>query len=310
MCRAVCLNSLFWVLYLQHHTLPQSIKPIGDIATGRDRIIDQSSASSDIMSSGLLDFNTALVTGGGGGLGRAIASYFISQGKKVVIAGRTEKSLQSAVQDLGENATYYVLDTGKIDSISEFIDKITKEHPDLDCLVNNAGVQRPLDVKTISPEDFLHKADEEISINIKGPMHLAIGLLPHFRSKPSAVIMNVSSALGYIPVSVINPVYNGTKAWVHFFSLNLRTQLKDSNVRVVEIVPPQVSTDLHRERENPDDNKGPSAMSVEHFMEDVVDSWKKGDETIGAGPSKKVVERWFGEFGKDYEKAAGAWGKK
>lgn len=262
------------------------------------------------MSSGLLDFNTALVTGGGGGIGKAIASYFVSQGKKVIIAGRTEDNLKSAVQDLGKNATYYVLDTGKTGSLSEFIKKITKEHPDLDCLVNNAGVQRPLDVNNLSPEEFLQKADQEIAININGPMHLAIGLLPHFRSKRSAVVMNVSSVLGYLPSSIINPVYNGTKAWVHFFSMNLRTQLKGSNVRVVEIAPPQVSTDLHRERENPDDNKGPEAMSVEQFMDDVVASWKKGEETIGAGPSKGVVGRWYGEFGEDYEKAAGGWGKK
>jgi len=75
-------------------------------------------------------------------------------------------------------------------------------------------------------------------------MHLAIGLLDHFKSKPSgALIVKVSSFLGYIPTSVINPVYNGTKAWVHFWSMNMRTQLEDTKVRVVEIAPPTVATD-------------------------------------------------------------------
>ena len=78
-------------------------------------------------------------------------------------------------------------------------------------MVNNAGVQRPLAVNEMKPEEFLQKADNEVSINISGPMHLAVGLLPHFRQKPGAVIMNVSSVLGYIPTSIINPVYNGTK---------------------------------------------------------------------------------------------------
>jgi len=158
--------------------------------------------------------------------------------------------------------------------------------------------------------DFLVKADQEININVHGPMHLSVGLLPHFKSKPAAVIMNVSSVLGYIPTSVINPVYNGTKAWVHFFSMNLRTQLEKagSNVKVVEIAPPSVGTDLHREREDPDDNKkdkNPSALTVEEFMDDLIKGWKENKDTIGAGPSQKVVDRWFNEFGGDYAKATG-----
>lgn len=101
---------------------------------------------------------------------------------------------------------YYVLDTSRTSDIAEFISKVTKEHPDLDCLVNNAGVQRPLDVNKMDVEDFLERADDEILTNVNGPLHLAVRLLPHFRKQPGAVIMNVSSVLGYIPTSIINPV--------------------------------------------------------------------------------------------------------
>lgn len=152
-----------------------------------------------------LDFKCALVTGGGGGIGQAISEYFLSVGKKVIICGRTESKLQEASKQM-KNCPYYVLDTGKISAIPEFIRTITKEHPDLDCLVNNAGVQRPLDVNVMSTEEFTQKADQEIAINIQGPMHLAVGLLPHLKQKSGAVIMNVSSVLGYIPTSIINPV--------------------------------------------------------------------------------------------------------
>ncbi|THZ81476.1 short-chain dehydrogenase, partial [Aureobasidium pullulans] len=173
-----------------------------------------------------IDFSasTALVTGGSSGIGRAIAEYFISEGKKVIICGRTESKLQSTCKEIG--ADYYVLDTGDIKAIPGFIKKITQEHPELDCLVNNAGVQRPLNVNDMSAEEFLEKADAEVNINVRGPMHLAVGFLPHFKSKKSAVIMNVSSVLGYIPFSIINPVYNGTKAFVHFNTMNLRSQLE------------------------------------------------------------------------------------
>ncbi|KAI1759372.1 NAD(P)-binding protein [Hypoxylon sp. FL1150] len=250
-----------------------------------------------------MDFKCALVTGGGGGIGKALSEYLISKGKKVIIAGRTESNLQKTAKEIGA-AGYYVLDTGAISDIPAFISRIIKDHPELDCLVNNAGVQRPLQVQKQTPEDFLSKADNELNINIRGPLHLAVGLLSHFKSKPHALIINVSSVLGYVPFSIINPVYNGTKAWLHFWSMNLRSQLRDTNVRVVEIAPPTVATDLHRERENPDDNKkenNPNALSLGEFMQEVSEKLEKGDETIGAGMSADVVEKWYNTFGDMYK---------
>lgn len=135
-----------------------------------------------IMSSSHYSFKTALVTGGGGGIGKALSQQLIKDGKKVIIAGRTESKLQDSAKEIGASA-YYVLDTGDVSSIAGFVKKITNEHPDLDCLVNNAGVQRPLDVNDMATTEFLEKADQEININIRGPMHLALQLLPHLKSK-------------------------------------------------------------------------------------------------------------------------------
>ncbi|KAF8866888.1 NAD(P)-binding protein [Acephala macrosclerotiorum] len=232
------------------------------------------------MAPNTMSFDTALITGGGGGIGKAMAKYFIDQGKKVIIVGRTVKNLQSSAKELGHGITYYALE----------------EHPNLDCLVNNAGVQRPLSSTSFD----LQKADQEINISIQddGPMNLITHFLPHFKSKPHATIIDVSSILGFLPTSVINPVYNGTKAWLHFFTMNLRQQLGESddggeNIKVVEIAPPTVSTDLHREREDPDDNKkekNKNALSVDEFMEDVSKGLQGDKETIGAGMSEKVVE--------------------
>ncbi|TVY25972.1 putative oxidoreductase [Lachnellula hyalina] len=250
-----------------------------------------------------LSFKCAIVTGGGGGIGRAMAEYLISINKKVLIVGRTEKNLAQTAKELGRGTSYYVLDTGDISSIPSFIKKVISEHPDVDCLINNAGVQRPLNVNNFE----LEKADQEININIRGPMHLAIGFLPHFKTKPAATIINVSSALGFIPFSIINPVYNGTKAWLHFWTLNLRTQLAKENVKVVEIAPPMVATDLHRERSDPDDNKkekNSSTLGIEEFMEFVKKGLEADKDTIGAGMSEGIVDRWNKEFGDQYNKAA------
>lgn len=250
-----------------------------------------------------LNFNCAVVTGGAGGIGKELARWFLSQGKKCIIVGRTEDKLQSTAKEI--NATgYYVLDTGKTSDIPSFVKRITSDHPEVDCLVNNAGVQRPLQVS--KTDDFLSKADQEIDINIRGPMHLALALLPHFESKPYALIVNISSVLGFLPSSIINPVYNGTKAWLHFWTMNLRSQLKaqGSKVRVVEIAPPQVETDLHRERENPDDNKkenSPSALSVDEFVQEVAKKLQNGDECISAGPGNAVVDKWFTTYGSSYK---------
>jgi len=255
------------------------------------------------MSLPTYNFKTALITGGGGGIGLELARQLIADGKKVIIAGRTESKLQQASKELGGSA-YYVLDTGDVASIPGFTKRLIAEHPDVDCLVNNAGVQRPLDVNNMKADEFASKADQEIDINIRGPMHLTLHLLPHFKTLPNAVVVNVSSVLGFVPFSVINPVYCGTKAWMHFWSMDLRAQLKDTHVRVVEIAPPTVATDLHREREDPDDNKkekNKAALSVDEFIDETVAKWKKGDEMIAAGMANGIVEAWQGSMGKTFE---------
>lgn len=256
-----------------------------------------------------LPFTCALVTGGGGGIGKAFSAYLVSKGVKVLIAGRTESKLQSAAREIGA-AKYYVLDTGNTSSIPDFISRVTSDHPELDCLMNNAGVQRPLEAFKTPKEEYLQKADQEIDINIRGPMHLALGLLEHFKTKPSAAIINVSSVLGFIPFSVINPVYNGTKAWLHYWTVNMRTQiewagLKDK-IKVIEIAPPMVETDLHRERENPDDNKkknSPRTLSIDEFMSEVTQQLEAGKEMIGAGPSANFLTKWYDAYGEPYSRA-------
>lgn len=257
--------------------------------------------------------DTVLITGGAGGIGRALAENLIKAGKTVLIAGRTESSLKSTADEIGA-AGYYVLDTGKTDQIPSFVKSVIKEHPKLNCIINNAGVQRPLEFpgSNFSNGDYgfdLAKADQEIDINIRGPMYLAVSLLPHFTSLDGpSVIVNVSSSLGFCPTSIINPCYNGTKAWLHAFTVNMRTQLAKNatKVKVVEVAPPMVETDLHRERTNPDDNKksyNSIALELPKFIDEVERGLKQGQDIITAGTGKKVVQLWEDSLGEHYRKS-------
>ena len=140
-----------------------------------------------------------------------MAADLVKRGKKVIIAGRTRDKLEKAAKEIGATA-FYTLDTGDVASIPSFIDQIVKDHPDLDCLINNAGVQRPFQIMGPDYGFDLSSADQEIDINIRGPMHLAVGLIDkHFKKLDGAVLIFVSSVLGFSPFSVVNPVYNGTK---------------------------------------------------------------------------------------------------
>lgn len=127
-------------------------------------------------------------------------------------------------------------------------------------------------------------------------MYPVIGFLQHFKTKRSATVMNASSIPGFIPFNIINPVYNATKAWVHFWTMNLRIQLKGSNIKVVEIVPPTAATNLHRDTKDPGDNKrdeNPNALSIEEFIDYVSKGWDEDKDVVGAGSGVELVERWY-----------------
>ncbi|UZJ55024.1 hypothetical protein CBS101457_004344 [Exobasidium rhododendri] len=257
------------------------------------------------MAPKILDFECAIITGGAGGLGYAMAEYFTSLGKKVIIVGRTESKLQDASKKLKDSA-WYTMDTGDVEAAKSKLQEILKDHPEVDCLINNAGVQRPLDVDSLD----LDKVDNEIDINIRGPIHLATAILPHLKTKKVGVIMNVSSILGFVPYSFLTPSYNGSKFYMHAWTRVQRTVLAQTapNVRVVEIVPPSVGTDLHRERENPDDNKkekgATTSLTVEEFMTDLKSGLNADEDEISAGIGKDVLKQWQDTFGQRYDEAA------
>ncbi|OBG34027.1 oxidoreductase [Mycobacterium alsense] len=186
--------------------------------------------------------NTVLVTGGGTGIGRGLAESWHRLGNTVVIAGRRREPLR-AVADANPGIQTLSLDQGDPADIRRFATELTDHFPDLNVVVNNAGIQRVEDLTTSGPGT----AEQTVAINLLGPIRLTAALLPSLLKKPRAAILNVTSGLAFMP-SALTPTYCATKAALHSYTQSLRFQLRRTAVQVIEIVPPHVQTTLQGER--------------------------------------------------------------
>jgi uncharacterized oxidoreductase len=191
--------------------------------------------------------NTILVTGGGSGIGRGLAEALQKQGNQVVIAGRRKEVLeQTAAANPGMK--FLTLDIEDPKAIQTFAERVEAEFPELNVLMNNAGIMR-LEKMLEQPKDVAD-AESIVVTNLLGPIRLTAALLPLLRRQAQATIMNVSSGLAFVPLAM-TPTYCATKAAMHSYTCSLRYQLRDTAIEVVEIIPPYVQTDLLGGAEDP-----------------------------------------------------------
>lgn len=177
-----------------------------------------------------------LVTGGASGIGLGLVGRFVELGCEVLICGRKAETLMEA-QKTHPSVIAKVCDLeSEADRVNLF-NWVRSEHPDLNILVNNAGVQNWM---SLDDEDFMKKTRSEIAINIEAPLHLGhlFSQLPGLK-----MIMNVTSGLAFVPLTKV-PVYSATKAFMHSFSLSQRYLLQSKGIEVIEIIPPALNTDL------------------------------------------------------------------
>jgi uncharacterized oxidoreductase len=187
-----------------------------------------------------IDGKTALVTGGTDGIGLEIARQLKAKGATVIVCGRREDYLASA---RAEGMEAIAGDLSNAAGCAAFLEALG-DRP-FDMLINNAGMGgnfgpgEPLD---------LDLTDRAIFLNLNAPMHLIGHLLPRLLARPEAAIVNVTSGLAIAPRAG-GPVYCATKAGLRSFTQSLRHNLRNSNVHVIEALPPVVETAMTAARQ-------------------------------------------------------------
>jgi uncharacterized oxidoreductase len=191
--------------------------------------------------------NTILITGGATGIGLALAEEFIKAGNEVIVCARTEDNLKRAKDRLPRLHTRKC-DVSKEAEREALYRWAVSNFKGLNILVNNAGIQRMIDFKKGTEDLLKHRGvdgEEEIEVNLKAPVYMAALFTPHLMRQKEAAIVNVSSGLAFYPMEEL-PVYCATKAAVHSFSITLRRQLEGTPVKVFELIPPMVDTNLDK----------------------------------------------------------------
>jgi len=230
---------------------------------------------------------TILITGGTSGIGRALATELLQRGNTVIITGRDMDRLNQTKSAL-PNLHIFQSDVSDPHQIENLFHAVTAQFPQLDVLINNAGIMRNLDM---NGQRDLNDVTNEIEINLNGPIRMIQQFLPHLKTKKNAAIINISSGLAFIPYP-LSPIYSASKAAIHAFTQVLRIQLEGTGVAVIEVAPPAVETPLLR-GEFEEAMKGQKGMEVGELTRRTIVAIEAGKSEIRPGLSNvlKIMSR-------------------
>ncbi|MGV3461628.1 MAG: SDR family oxidoreductase [Flavobacterium sp.] len=190
-----------------------------------------------------LQNSTVLITGGTSGLGLELVKQLTAIGAKVIVTGRNLNALNEAKRLYPKIATLQS-DVSNPDDIEQLYAIVTQQFPKLNIIINNAGLMRLIDLQDALPD--IEDVTREINTNLSGTIQMVHKFLPHLAKQKQAGIVNVSSAIAFMPYTVA-PIYSASKAGVHAYTQALRLQLQDTNIRVFEMIPPGVNTNLQND---------------------------------------------------------------
>jgi uncharacterized oxidoreductase len=217
--------------------------------------------------------NAIFITGGGSGIGRGLAEALHKLGNKVIISGRRKSNLDATTK-ANPGMESIELNIEDPASIAKVAKKLTTDYPAFNVLINNAGV--------MLIDDAAGKIDDQlltstVTTNLLGPIRLTSALIEHLKKQGSATVIYNSSVLAFVPLALTG-VYSSTKAALHSYVLSQRYRLKGTSVRVLEIAPPWVQTDLLNSSEEP------RAMPLKAFIEETI-------KVLGTDAEEILVEQ-------------------
>lgn len=234
-----------------------------------------------------LSGNTVLVTGGATGIGYALAEELIDKGSEVIVCGRRRSKLRAAKRRLPQihvTQCDVTIETERKKMLRWAVSKF----PNLNVLVNNAGIQRKLDFVSPRISRPTRPIDDEVAINLASPIRLCALITSRFLKRDTAAILNISSGLAFVPIAAM-PVYCATKAAIHSFTVSLRHQLRDTSIRVFEAVPPTTDTELDASFAGPEE-RAYRGISPRKVAEAIVAGLEADQEEILIGEAQGLYQ--------------------
>ena len=182
---------------------------------------------------------TAIITGGGSGIGLATARAFCKEGAKVILFGRQKEKLISAVNELGESALIVQGDMTKNDDLDQLINNTLNNFKDIDILVNSAGIFNGAPLHEISDSQW----DGIMDINIRSVFQLTRRVLPTMIAQKNGSIVHISSIAGLIALPGV-AAYNVSKGALNQFSRSIAVEYGSYGIRSNSICPGLIETDM------------------------------------------------------------------
>ncbi|KAF2190157.1 short-chain dehydrogenase/oxidoreductase [Zopfia rhizophila CBS 207.26] len=185
------------------------------------------------------------LVGATSGIGRAMADRLIAEGVKVTAVGRRQDRLNEFVKEHGKTkASSLAFDISDLDQIPKFAEEVMKAHSDIDCIFLNAGIQHRYDFSSPSSLN-LPRFMAEMTTNFNSFVAFTHAFLPYLLNQSTNTgIIYTGTHLGIVPASTM-PAYSASKAALDSFILCVREQLRDTRVKITNLSPPPVQTELH-----------------------------------------------------------------
>lgn len=210
---------------------------------------------------------TALITGAGKGIGRAIAISLAAEGVNVGLVARTEKDLQSVAAELkatGVKSAFATADVSNIHSVNKAVEQIQQELGPIDILINNAGTAAFGKFLELEPEQW----EQQVKVNLFGVYYTTRAVLPQMIERKAGDIVNIASTAG-LKGAPITSAYSASKFGVMGLTDSLMQEVRKHNIRVTAMAPSTVVTDLAKSA-NLINNNEDRVMHPEDFAELIV----------------------------------------